>query len=800
MSRLAPFDKALVLILVPIWIACFTLGVRTQLRGGGLAAVVLSVEDAESYPALTGVYGHRIHPSDPLAEAGLRAGDRLVRLGDADLRGVGTLGFFGRSLDAGGRDDLSVPLVFERDGERRETWLTLAPVSVFGPPLAASFALAASALFLLLRARPTPTVRAWFYSGMGGAFCTCQFPGSGLQLYASLGVTAAALSVYFPLSFNFLFRFPDDRAPEGRWHRIWPWFFSVPQSLFFMLIFTSRMSLASVGFTVSLALGLLASLAVATRKYQRADPVARRQMKWVLFGFYCVALALAVSATASALDPRFGWLWFASYWAVPLFPLSLVVSVVRFNLFDIDRLLSATASYNVLLVLLVGGGLVVVPRLAEAASGLVGVDPGTGQVVLSLLLAAVAVPAHRRLRPQIDRLFFKERYALDQGIAELLPTFSQCPDARTLTERVGEGLNRLLRPEACVVYARVGDSYAPVFAEGRAVPPAFGATSPLVGTLGERRKPLALGEAGRRPDEAPLSPFDRAALETLGAKVVVPVHQDDALAAFVCLGPKRSGDVYTSTDLSLLAAVAETVSHQLQRFDQDSVIREGREMQESLRRYVPGAIAEQLASGSELASGKREVSVLFVDIRGYTGFSESRTAEEIFSTVNRYTETVSQIVQKHSGSVVEFNGDGMMAVFGAPRELAHKERAAVEAGREIVEAVGSMRVEDAQGAQTKLSVGVGIATGEAFVGNIQAVDRMIWSAIGNTTNLAARLQSLTRDLDASLVIDHPTWERAQPAAAGFEKRPDVPIRGRRETQDLYVLVMPAFVAGNDHGS
>jgi adenylate cyclase len=205
-------------------------------------------------------------------------------------------------------------------------------------------------------------------------------------------------------------------------------------------------------------------------------------------------------------------------------------------------------------------------------------------------------------------------------------------------------------------------------------------------------------------------------------------------------------------------------------------------MQASLRRYVPGAIAEQLAGGAELASGEREVTVLFVDIRGYTGLAESRRAEEIFSTVNRYTETVSEIVRRHAGSVVEFNGDGMMAVFGAPRELAHKERAAVEAGREIVAAVGALRVDDAQ-----LSVGVGIATGEAFVGNIRAVDRMIWSAIGNTTNLAARLQGLTRELDAALVIDAMTWQRAQAAAADFEKRADVPIRGRRETQDVYAL-------------
>jgi class 3 adenylate cyclase len=69
------------------------------------------------------------------------------------------------------------------------------------------------------------------------------------------------------------------------------------------------------------------------------------------------------------------------------------------------------------------------------------------------------------------------------------------------------------------------------------------------------------------------------------------------------------------------------------------------------------------------------------------------------------------------------------------------------------------------------------------------VDRLIWSAIGNTTNLAARLQSLTRELDTWLVIDGRTWERAQPAAEDFEKRSEVPIRGRRETQDVYALPM-----------
>jgi class 3 adenylate cyclase len=319
------------------------------------------------------------------------------------------------------------------------------------------------------------------------------------------------------------------------------------------------------------------------------------------------------------------------------------------------------------------------------------------------------------------------------------------------------------------------------------VPPAFPAESPLIATLRARTSPLALSASGRRPDAARLGAFDRAALETLQAEVVLPVRPDETLLAFLCLGPKRSGDVYTSTDLSHLASLAEAVSSQLRRLDQEETLREAREMQQALRRYVPGAIVEQLASGVELVPSEREVSVFFVDIRGYASFAETRRAEEIFSTVSRYTETVTEIVREHGGAIVEFNGDGMMAVFGAPRELPQKERAAVAAGREVVRAVGALPVPGANGAATRLSVGVGIATGEAFVGNIRAADRMIWSAIGNTTNLAARLQALTRELDTSLVIDAATWNALGTARGDFEPRAGASIRGRKRVEDLYLL-------------
>ena len=151
--------------------------------------------------------------------------------------------------------------------------------------------------------------------------------------------------------------------------------------------------------------------------------------------------------------------------------------------------------------------------------------------------------------------------------------------------------------------------------------------------------------------------------------------------------------------------------------------------------------------------------------------------------MNGYTELVSAVVRRHGGTVVEFNGDGMMAVFGAPEPLASKEARRRRRRR----AKSSSACRQLPGARGELSAGVGIATGQAFVGNIQAVDRMIWTALGNTTNLASRLQQLTRDLGAAIVIDRRTFERAGDGAIVFLPYVARPIRGRNEREDLFLL-------------
>jgi hypothetical protein len=371
------------------------------------------------------------------------------------------------------------------------------------------------------------------------------------------------------------------------------------------------------------------------------------------------------------------------------------------------------------LVVLVGAGLLLVPRAAEVAAGLLGLDATVGQVAISLALAVLVVPAHQRLRPQIERVFFAERYALDRGSAELLLALTACPDPRSLAKQAGEGLHRLLRPELCVVYLGAEGSYAPVFVAGRAVPPAFEAGSSLVAALLERGRPLALGTAGRRADPARLGDLDRAALETLGAEVVVPVRRRDALLAFVCLGPKGSGDVYTPTDLAHLAALGERLSAELLRFEDAEIIRQARAMQEALRRYVPGAVP-------------RRGDLLDREPLHRDGLGDRAEARGLGRRIQR-----------------RWHDDGLRVTPGAGPQGARGRGGGTRDRRGGgVDASGGRpgRADAALGRR-------GHRHGRRLRRQHPGGDRMIWSAIGNTTNLAARLQSLTRDLDASLVIE-----------------------------------------------
>ena len=787
MRQLRPLYRVLLAVLLPLWAVCMVLHLQVSVSGRMPALTLLEpwvVSDGgEAYPVVRG-----FRPGARVWTEHLAVGDRLLRVGEADLRGVGAVGLLARVLEQAG-PDFRAHITFERAGERRTVELPIEREPYPWRFLLASIGFAAVGVLLLLRAPDSGAIRAWFLAGVWYSILWLPFPGGPpVQTYAWVALRCLAGALSYPLFLRAILLFPDEAAARSSLGRNWPWVFALLGPSWTSLSFGIPVP-QEIGMHVNPALGLTHNvllLVVLTRNYRLSGPLGRRQLRWVVYGLYLGLAPVVASLAIVAIAPQLWWLYSVLWNSLGLIPVFLFIAIVRYNLGDVDRLISATASYTVLSIVLLAGLLAVVPRLSQATSAATGIDPSSGQLILSFGLAAVVIPAQRYLRPLIERIFFSERHALAQGVERVLSDLASCAGPRELVTLAGERLDALLRPETCVIYAAGSGLYSPVFVRGRAVPPAFEASSPLIVHLEQRTTLLSLDAAARR-QATDFSPFDRAALEALGAVVLIPVKRRGALTAFVCLGAKRSGDVYTTLDLALLGAIAEKASSELMRVDDDELIQQGRAMQEALRRYVPGAIADQLASGQDPESGEREVTVLFVDIRGYTTYAEGRKASEVFFTVNRYTETVSRVVREHGGAIVEFNGDGMMAVFGAPSALERKERAAARAARALVAEVGALSLPDAENDASTIAVGVGVATGDAFVGNIRSVDRLIWTAIGNTTNLAARLQALTRELDASIVIDSLTWKRAEGAAEGFSLSANTPIRGRQRAEDVYLL-------------
>jgi class 3 adenylate cyclase len=778
---LGVIDRALVFTLLPIWAFWFALYLNNLARGH-IAALPIRVsvpETPDSYPTVLGFWN--------VPWGGLQVGDRLLRIGEADLRGVWPVGFLARvysETDA----TLKVPLVFLRDGRRHDALLPLSPTPFAWVFAVVTISFVGTGLMLLLRKPNSELTRGAFMMGIVISLLLTPrgVPTPIAQTYIRYGLRFLCWLVVLPLVLRETFLFPEQPASEVRLPK-WPWLFAIaaPIDSAWMVGVPPRLY-AYAALAVDLTF-VTTYLTRAVYGFFYLDPLSRRQVKWVVYGVFLALVPIYTVEVLVFFKPSMWQLSILVYLFFVIVPICVFIAVTHFNLFDIDRVISATAAYTVVSVVAIAGAIIILPPVAQAASEILRLDSVAGHLIVGLLLAVVVVQGSPRLRPQIERFFFAERYALERGVEHLLGELSTCEGPQEVLALVGKRLDYFLRPECCVVYGRSGGAYSPLFFRGRTVAPAINASSGLVSALRLENRSVEV-ERWLRGRALALSSSDRAVLDSLGAVVLVQIHRGGMVAAFLSLGQKRSGDIYTATDLTLLTAVAESASAELRRFDEAEIASQVRAMSDALRRYVPERIAAQVLSGQDLEARESDVSVLFVDIRAYTSYAEDRSAAEVFSTVNRYTEAVSHIVRAHGGTVVEFNGDGMMAVFGAPTHLTQKERAAVGAGREIVSTVKSLGLGLGQ-QQPDLEVGVGIATGKAFVGNIHSADRLIWSAIGDTTNLAARLQTLSRELNAAIVVDSTTRAGAGNAAEDFEQFDRMQIRGRRQTADVYALRM-----------
>jgi len=330
----------------------------------------------------------------------------------------------------------------------------------------------------------------------------------------------------------------------------------------------------------------------------------------------------------------------------------------------------------------------------------------------------------------------------------------------------------------------------------RATP--FGAASPGVELRASVIENLIDGQSIYRPDWMPLVDVTLMAIIGLLMVWLLPrfgVSGGGLLAAALLAGYVafamhlfRSDGlwlniVYPALVIVLLFATATLVSYFF-------TLSEKRYLKVAFQHYVPPAVVEDLvaeAGALRLGGEKRELTVLFSDIRGFTTLSEGMQPEELVKLMNEYFTVMTEKVFAHRGSLDKYIGDAIMAVYGAPVVEDEHPALACRSALDMIRALEVLQQKWQAAGLPKIGIGVGINTGPVVVGNMGSATRFNYTVVGDHVNLASRIESLNKTYGTSILISEYTWQRVKSEFPNTREVDSVKVRGREQPVRLYEL-------------
>jgi adenylate cyclase len=242
--------------------------------------------------------------------------------------------------------------------------------------------------------------------------------------------------------------------------------------------------------------------------------------------------------------------------------------------------------------------------------------------------------------------------------------------------------------------------------------------------------------------------------------------------------------VYPLVALAISAVGALAVHYVTEAFERQRT-------RDMFGRFVPESVVGQVleqSDGLRLGGVGREATVMFSDLRGFTSFAESLDPDQVITILNRYlTAMVDDAILPHGGTLVDYMGDGIMAVFGAPIEMDdHADRALASARAKLAElAKFNDWLREEMGFEKSFLMGIGLNTGRVMSGNVGSERRLAYTAIGDTTNTAARLEAMTKDSEYMIFLSDSTREALSEQPGDLAFVDDFEVRGREQRVKIW---------------
>ena len=218
--------------------------------------------------------------------------------------------------------------------------------------------------------------------------------------------------------------------------------------------------------------------------------------------------------------------------------------------------------------------------------------------------------------------------------------------------------------------------------------------------------------------------------------------------------------------------------------------RKNNRIEKILGKYISKDIKNKILkndTNAELGGKKAEISIMFVDIRGFTSLSESHSAEEVSSLLNDYFSLIEPVINKYNGVINKFIGDAVLVIFGEPIQDKNHAQNAVKCAYELNKKVKSIQEKWINEGKPKIDIGIGINTGEAFVGNIGTVDRFEYTVIGDAVNIASRIEDYNKIYKTHILISQFTYSKISHIVDVIKIR-EVAIKGKVKKINIYEVL------------
>ena len=508
---------------------------------------------------------------------------------------------------------------------------------------------------------------------------------------------------------------------------------------------------------------LLFLLASLTHTAWRApSPVARRRAGTVCFGF-AAGFLIPVGGESIALLCRIN-LPLECSWPLTLFlPLSITYAVLRYSLFDVGAIARRTLTYGVLTATVIGTYLLLIWLCNTLLYGTPVSESHGFPVLFGLAILFVLNPLRQRLQNVLDRVFFRTRYDFRQTIEALSQDLTALLNLDEIVGRIVNTVMSALHVSSVALYLDDSNgTYYALAAVGEAAD-RLSSVRPqrdnsVVALIARQRQGVSRYDLEANPLLAQTAPKALAEFERLGVSLALPMLFKEDLIGMLALGEKKSGAIFTEEDLELLrtltnqSAIAianarayrslEETNAQLRAALRKVELLEHVKMH--LDKFVPASVRRLIESdptAPALDKREQDVTVLFLDIAGYTSLSEALDQPKINYLVERYFSSFLDDIYANQGDINETAGDGLMIIFQDDDPPAHAS-AAVRTALAIRDKTQRINAE-LQEAYAPVTVNMSINSGIAAVGSTKfegAVGtRWTFTASGPVTNLAARI-------------------------------------------------------------